>query len=178
MKKVIDTIINGGALPASEGEKAATEGVRPQAEPVTTSANPTNPRVLRNKPRTHLKQTRHNTPGAPPPIVTERTQKRRSPRLQDGVQAPQPTGKPNSARIPLHQPNTITQAAVDELTANVYYGANSACWTPNKYLQFDPANIGTDADTEHFCAPVVHPETEETITSYRKLAKDQVTKET
>ena len=49
---------------------------------------------------------------------------------------------------------------------------------PNKYLQFDPANTGTDADIEHFCAPVVHPVTGETITSYRKLAKDQITRET
>ena len=55
---------------------------------------------------------------------------------------------------------------------------NSACWTPNKYLQFDHANKGTYVDIEHFCAPVVHPETGETITSYRKLAKDAVTKET
>ena len=60
----------------------------------------------------------------------------------------------------------------------VYYGANSACWTPNKYLQFDPANTDANIDIEHFCAPVVHPETGETITSYRKLAKDKVMKET
>ena len=33
-------------------------------------------------------------------------------------------------------------------------------------------------DVERFCAPVVHPKTGETITSYRKLAKDQVAKET
>ena len=33
-------------------------------------------------------------------------------------------------------------------------------------------------DIEHVCAPVVHPETGERITSYRKLAKDAVTKET
>ena len=49
---------------------------------------------------------------------------------------------------------------------------------PNKYLQFDPANTGTDIDIEHFCVPVVHPETGKTITSYKKLAKDMVTKET
>ena len=127
LKKAIETIINGGTVPATEGEQAATEGVRPQAEPVTTSTNPTNPHVLRNKPRTHLRQTRRNTPGATPAIVGEGTPKRRSPWLQEGVQAPQPTGEPNSAGIPLHQPNIITQAAMDELTANVYYGANSAC---------------------------------------------------
>merc|ERR1711966_341571 len=103
---------------------------------------------------------------------------RKSPRLHGGDGAPRPTGGPNSGRIPLHQPNIITQAAIDRLTDDVYYGANSACWTPNKYLQFDPVNTGTDIDIEHFCTPVVHPETGETITSYRKLAKDAVTKET
>ena len=62
---------------------------------------------------------------------------------------------------------------------NVYYGANTACWTPNKYLQFDPANTGMEAvDIEHFCVPVVHPTTGETITSYKKLAKDEELKET
>ena len=55
LKKAIEAIINGHTLPTSEGEKAATEGVGPLAEPVTTSTNPTNPHVLRNKPRTHLK---------------------------------------------------------------------------------------------------------------------------
>ena len=116
--------------------------------------------------------------GATPLIVGEETPERRSPRLHEGAQAPRPTGEPNSARIPLHQPNIITQAAVDELTANVYYGAHAACWMPNKYLQFDPANTNANADIEHFCAPVVHPVTGETITSYKKLAKDQVTSDT
>ena len=59
------------------------------------------------------------------------------------------------------------------------YGANTACWMSNKYLQFDPANTGTDSiDIEHFCAPVVHPTTGETITSYKKPAKDEELKET
>ena len=65
------------------------------------------------------------------------------------------------------------------LTANDYYGANTVCWTPNKYLQFDPTISGTDpVDIEHFGAPLVHPTMGETITSYRKLAKDVATKET
>ena len=76
---------------------------------------------------------------------------RRSPRLNEGVGAPQPTGEPNSPRIPLHQPNIITQASVDILTVNVYCGANTAYWAPNKYLQFDPTVTGTDPiDIEHF----------------------------
>ena len=38
-EKAIETIINGGTLPISEGEKAATEGVGAPATPVTTSTN-------------------------------------------------------------------------------------------------------------------------------------------
>ena len=107
-------------MPASEGEKATTEGVRAPSPVVTTSINQTNLHVLRNKPRTHLRKTRHNTTGAAPPIVTEEAPTRRSPRLHDEVGAPQPTGEPNSGRIPLHQPNIITQVAVGLLTEHVY----------------------------------------------------------
>ena len=50
---------------------------------------------------------------------------------------------------------------------------------PNKYLQFDPTITGTNPiGIEHFCAPVVHPITGETKTSYMKLAKDEELKET
>ena len=88
-------------------------------------------------------------------------------------------GEPNSARIPLHQPNIITQAVINVLTANVYNGANTACWVPNKYLLFDPTISGTDlVNIGHFCALVVHPTLGETIPSYKKLAKDKVKKET
>ena len=94
--------------------------------------------------------------------------------MNPAAQVPSGTGEPNSVRIPLHHPNIITQAAVDAVTANVYYGSNAACWTPNKYLLFDPANTSTNmCDIEHFCALVVHPMTEETIPSYKKLANDE-----
>jgi hypothetical protein len=35
-----------------------------------------------------------------------------------------------------------------------------------------------DADIEHFCAPVIHSVTGETIPNYKKLAKDLITRET
>ena len=182
LKKAINVIINGGKLPTSEDVKVkeATEGDQQQHMPVTTSTNPTDLRFLRQKPRTHLKQTRSNTPGAAPPIITEEPAVRRSRRLNPDTAAPRPTGEPISAHILHHKPNIITQAVIDMLTVNVYYGANTACWTPNKYLQFDPTIIGTNPiDIEHFCAPVVHPTMKKTITSYRKLAKkDEELKET
>jgi len=63
-----------GAQATTEGEWAATEGgappqrVAPRAPPITTTAEPTNPRFLHTKPRTHLRHTRANTPGALPLI--------------------------------------------------------------------------------------------------------------
>ena len=78
------------------------------------------------------------------------------------------------------QPNLISQEAVNAVTESAVY-ANNAVWTPSKYLL---ANVSTsagsnlDGDIEHFCAPVIHPETGETITSYKKLARDPLLKET
>jgi hypothetical protein len=115
-----------------------------------------------------------------PLIVTEEPAKRRSRRLNpDGI-IPILSKEPNSKRIPLHQPNIITHAAIDAVTANVYYGNDSDIWTPNKYITSNPAGAGTNhnCNIEHLCAPVVHPTTGETITSYNKLAKDEEMRET
>ena len=51
---------------------------------------------------------------------------------------------------------------------------------PRAFIMSSPTQINgsnLDVDVEHFCAPVVHPITGETITQYRKLMKDPVTKE-
>ena len=50
---------------------------------------------------------------------------------------------------------------------------------PDKFLFASvttPINKGNicDVDIEHFCAPVVHPVTGETISKYRKLMRDSV----
>ena len=57
-------------------------------------------------------------------------------------------------------------------------------WLPNGFIVAQPAqrnHDGTtigDVDMEHFCAPVVHPVTGKTITSYKKLADDPITRST
>ena len=56
MKKTIKAIMNGGTVPTSEGEKAATEGVGPLTEPVTPSTNPANLRETKNTPETDAAQ--------------------------------------------------------------------------------------------------------------------------
>merc|ERR1712086_73456 len=84
---------------------------------------------------------------------------------------------PNSNQIPLYHLNMISQEAINFVTANVH-GTNMDIWTPEVFLTADTSSsYGTsnhDADLEHFCAPVVHPEMGETITSYKKLQRDPV----
>ena len=181
LKKAIDVIINRGVLPTSEDVEAASEGGQGQPTPVATSTIPTNPRVLGQKPGTHLKQTQSNTPGTMSLVITEEPAVRRSQRPNLDAAAPLPTGKPNSARIPLHLLNIITQAAIDVLTANVYYGANTACWTPNKYLctvWSHYLRYRSNWQQTFLRAGSPFNSGRDNITSYKKLAKDKVTKET
>ena len=52
----------------------------------------------------------------------------------------------------------------------------AACWSPRDLMfhsETDKPNV-CDVDIEHFCAPVVHPVTGETISQYRKLMRDNV----
>ena len=50
---------------------------------------------------------------------------------------------------------------------------------PRDFLDHSPTERATqdnfhDVDIEHFCAAMVHPKTGETITQYKKLARDAV----
>ena len=61
----------------------------------------------------------------------------------------------------------------------MYYKETQQPWLPRSFITSSPTKIGDnyDVDIEHFCAPVVHPVTGETITQYRKLVRDPITKE-
>ena len=168
LRAAMDAVEEGRPVAATEGVGTpATRRTLPHVVP--TSTNPTNSRILSEKPRTHLKITRANTPGTTPAIVAPDPAKRRSRRLNPDVVEPVIITGMSSDRIPLCQPNLISQEAVNAVTESAVY-ANNAIWTPSKYLL---ANVSTsagsnlDGDIEHFCAPVVHPETGETITSYK-----------
>lgn len=67
---------------------------------------------------------------------------------------------------------------MDAITANVYYNGDTYAWTPRKYLQREKEEAHAEHDVEYFCAPVVHPETGETITRYKRLANDPVKSKT
>ena len=147
---------------------------------VTTTTNPTNSRVMATKPRTHLRATRTNTPGITPPILIPTAKNQRSTRLNPDVMVVEEATTPNLGRIPLYHPNMISQEAINFVTESVH-GTNIDIWTHKVFLTAGTSlSHGTsnyDADIEHFCAPVVHLETGETITSYKKLQPDLVTKE-
>jgi len=157
------------------------------APPITTTTNPTAPATHKVEKCTHFRQTCNNTPGTVPPIISqeiEETTTRRSPRLQHIAPVETPiiasdTIKRPPNRIPVYSPNIISQEAVNLVTSNVYY-KNDDTWTPTSFLTSAPSKLGSsnfDVDIEHFCAPVIHPTTGETITQYKKLIKDPVTKE-
>ena len=157
---------------------------------VTTTTNPTAPRTLQQTPRVHGRRTRNNTPRATPAIVHETRPKRRSPRLNPGGENENETGRaraithraPNSTRVPMFRaPAFISQEALSLLTEKAIHPSNPTTWTPRMFLSSSPSQIGLnqyDTDIEHFCGPVVHPTTGETITSYHKLARDPETNKT
>ena len=167
------------STPTSEGGTAIQRVAA--APPITTTTNPTAPRTIQGKPRTHQRTTRNNTPGAVPPIKSKVTAPRRSARLSQ-IEIIEPciiNKTPNSFRIPLANPNIISQDAVNLLTDNVFKD-NDEKWRPDAFITANPTGRNQnvyDADIEHFCAPVVHPTTGETITQYRKLANDPATRD-
>ena len=92
------------------------------APPITTSTNPTAPRTLQEKPRSHQRKTRNNTPGAVPAIVIPPTEKRTTLRVhpnRDPLVIIETT--PNSARIPMARANIVSPEAVNFLTTKIYF---------------------------------------------------------
>ena len=186
--QVLNTPPNSeGGKQVSEGEKQSSEGETPiqrvNAPTITTSTNPTAPNTIRLQPRTHLRQTRNNTPGSVPPITNQDTvpKSRRSARLNPNIVEDdniRPT-QPNSYRLPFTSPNIISQEAVNFLTEQVYYNEDPHTWTPSEFVSSSPTKVESslDVDIEHFCAGVVHPITGETISSYRKLIMDPITRD-
>ena len=147
--------------------------------PVTTTTNPTAPAVVQIAPRTHQRNTRHNTPGITTPIERPAVTKRKSPRLNAGGIDNSPTfnSVPNSNRIPsFSHHNIISQEAVNQLTQMVWDTPGEE-WMPRDFLDHSPTERATqenfhNVNIDHFCAAMVHPDTGETITQYKKLARD------
>ena len=176
-------------VPHSKGTKTNSEGAPVERmdnpPPITTSTNPTNPQILQTKPRTHQRSTRTNDPGRLPPINDPNacpfTKPGRSCRLQNVEPVPIiPVNEhaPSSTRIPYTSPNIISQEALNHIMACTDHETNEI-WLPNAFTLASPTapinqgNTG-NIDIEHFCAPVAHPMTGETISKHRKLMRDAV----
>ena len=70
----------------------------------------------------------------------------------------------------------IFQEALMAFTSTVW-GTIPEHFLPQS-IRRDEEKINTAIELEHFCAPVVHPDSGETISKYQTLAKYPVTKET
>ena len=68
----------------------------------------------------------------------------------------------------------ILQEALVEFTATVW-NTSPDHFLPQS-MRRDEDKINTAIELKHFCAPVVHPVSGETISKYQTLAKDPVTK--
>ena len=68
----------------------------------------------------------------------------------------------------------ISQEAVAFISEKVY-SEDPTTQIPESFISSSPSvspNNNYEVDIEHFCAPVIHPITGETITKYQKLIKD------
>lgn len=142
--------------------------------PIPTSTNPTHPSVHKTAPRVHSRVTRRNVPSTVPPITSPVSPPvRRSPRLNPHLGSI--IEETTSREFIGVRPNLISNAAINAITAKVYYSEDST-WVPTT-LQRLPVSDPLP-DLQQFAAPVVHPVTGETITSYKKLMNDSVLGET
>lgn len=121
---------------------------------IMASRNPAAKRMLNETLRVHQRVTRINTVGivaspvAPAPYVL----------ITRGAH---------------HQ--VVTRQAVNLLTETERTSCQRA-FTPTMLLP--PVVLGAPSHLEHFCSPMVHPITGETISSYKKLMRDPATAET
>jgi hypothetical protein len=123
------------------------------APSIMEARNPTAKRALKATPRVHQRITRNNKPGITSPTV-----------------APPPyVPIPNRA-----QHRMVTRHAINMLTESERSSCQQA-FTPDVLLP--PVIIPEPSHLEHFCSPMVHPITGETISSYKKLMHDPATAE-
>ncbi len=125
-----------------------------EAPGIIHSQNPTAKRFLKETPRVHCRVTRNNTPGiVATPIVP-------------APYVPIPSGA---------QRRMVTRHAINLLMESEKRSCQRA-FTPTSLLP--PVVLDDPSHLEHFCSPMVHPITGETISSYKKLMHDPVTAKT
>ncbi len=155
--------------------------------------NPTSMRILQTKPQTHLCETRANTPGALPQI----TQATLIKPIPATTSPPPPSAKrtciaatrkvctmsTKSTKTPqrsnrlalLRLPNTrlISQEAIAHLITTEQTN-NVLPFTPSNLCKYRPS----PQDFEHYAMPMIHPDTSESISSYKCLMNNPATADT
>ena len=147
--------------PASKGEQANSKGEQTQAH---TSANPTAPHITRTTPRVHQRHTRNNVPPTSTPIeglTAAPAPQDATPPLDEPTTIQETSEPRRSPRIALQSPRLYSNAALATLRIQTHAPL------PNSHV--------IPWTCEHFCAPVIHPVTGESITKYKKLVDDPIT---
>ena len=135
--------------------------------PHASSSNPTAPHITRTAPRLHQRLTRNNLPptcGPTTPPTTLPAPTDAPTPTEEPTNTPEPTAPRRSPRIALLTPRLYTHAALNALRIQTYAPRTTSHAIP--WL------------CEHFCAPVIHPVTGESITKYKKLIDDPITART
>ena len=189
-KKVGDINTNSGGPPRVGKNHVPPPRV---STPDTTTEfnNPTNPSKVWQTPLNHQRHTRSNTPMTPIPEEVPRTRHKkatagnRAPPITTLPRPPTPhdvpastTGTPprrsTRARAP-RGPIFVSQAAVYHVLASALEDT-TRLYTPTKMVK-EREYDGTDSlHLDHVCNGVVHPVTGETITKYKQLIRDPITK--
>lgn len=171
-------------------QQEATQDVQPQQTQHQTSTNPTAPRQIQQAPRRHQRVTRNNTPGidiAEPPQQPPK-RRRMSPRLNQAT----PLHPTPEQELEIEEPiitvtkefhptpnfrggNIISQEAVNLITQETWRAPE--IYAPRKFHQRNTKSNNASLNIEQFCMPAIHPITKESITSYKKLVEDPITKE-
>lgn len=189
-KKVTDSNTNSGG-PPRVGKNHVPPPRVGTPNNTTESNSPTSPSKIWQIPLNHQRHTRSNTPMTPIPEEVPKARRKkatavnRAPPITTLPRPPTPhdvpattTGTPprrsTRARAP-RGPIFVSQAAVYHVLASALEDT-ARLYTPTKMVK-EREYDGTDSlHLDHVCNGVVHPVTGETITKYKKLIRDPLTK--
>jgi hypothetical protein len=134
---------------------------------IMQARNPTAKRTLKETPRVHRRLTRNNTPGITTnPVVPEPYVPIMATPIVPAPYIPIPRGA-RHRMVTRHAINLLTETERDSCRR---------IFSPTNMLP--PVVLDEPPHLEHFCSPMVHPITGDTISSYKKLMHDPATVET
>ena len=147
---------------------------------ITTSTQPTAPTEIARAPRVHPRTTQHNTPRQLPPITEgekrPNTEGERNITTEGVIEKLTESNvisqdecdkdcPPKRRQQPMRnaKAHIISQEAINVLTEQTWNQSNDR-WTPAKLQKMMETQTQGSTMLEHYCSPVIHPITGETIT--------------